>query len=274
MKSRLITLLTFFASITAPAQEVNGSDPIDFADAKVKEICVANWDTNGDGELSYDEAAAVTELGEVFRESKITSFNELRYFTGLTSIGDEAFYNCYMTSITIPENVNSIGNDAFYGCDNITSITVVANNPVYDSRNDCNAIIETASNTLIVGFRNTEIPESVTSIGQKAFYYRYLTSITIPSSVTNIGYRAFSGCSHLTSITVAANNPVYDSRNDCNAIIETASNTLIAGCMNTTIPESVTIIGGGAFQYCTQLKSITIPESVTTIGGGAFASCI
>lgn len=91
---------------------------IQFADAKVKALCVANWDSNGNGELSEAEAAAVTSLGEVFKgNAEITSFNELQYFTGLTSIDEEAFYDCEgLTSITIPESVKSIGRDAFYNC--------------------------------------------------------------------------------------------------------------------------------------------------------------
>ena len=95
-----------------------GTEAIVFADANVKEICVNNWDINGDGELNLWEAAAVTELGKVFNRNKeITSFNELQYFTGLTSIGDNAFSVCSsLTSITIPNSVTSIGEQAFSTC--------------------------------------------------------------------------------------------------------------------------------------------------------------
>ena len=91
---------------------------ISFADAKVKALCVANWDTNNDGELDEAEAAAVTDLGTVFKgNTEITSFNELQYFTGLTNIEDYAFQSCYnLTSITIPNSVKSIGLSAFFGC--------------------------------------------------------------------------------------------------------------------------------------------------------------
>ena len=123
------------------------------------------------------------------------------------------------------------------------------------------------------GCKNTTIPSSVTGIGWHAFEdCSSLTNITIPSSVTEIGY-AFSGCSNLSSITVDEKNTVYDSRNNCNAIIETKSNTLVCGCKNTTIPESVTEIGGYAFCGCSSLTSITIPFSVTEIGGAAFCGC-
>jgi len=101
---------------------------IDFADANVKTICVANWDTDNDGELSEGEAATVTDIGRTFKGNKqISSFDELQYFTGLTSIEDNAFRGCTgLTSIIIPENVTSIGGDAFSGCKNLSSITIPA----------------------------------------------------------------------------------------------------------------------------------------------------
>ena len=107
---------------------------------------------------------------------------------------------------------------------------------------------------------------SVTSIGNKAFYgCSSLTNIEIPNHVTFIGDRAFSGCPSLISIIVESGNTIYDSRNDCNAIIETATNTLIAACQNTVIPNSLTTIGGSAFAGCSSLTSIEIPNSVTSI---------
>lgn len=95
----------------------------------------------------------------------------------------------------------------------------------------------------------------------------------VPSSVEVIGKSVFDGCSNLNLIKVDAQNLVYDSRDDCNAIIETSTNTLILGCINTKIPETVTIIGNNAFINCEKLESIEIPHSVTSIEDFAFSHC-
>ena len=240
---------------------------------------------------------SVTTIGEFafYGCSKITS---VTIPNSVTSIGNNAFYNCSgLTSVTIPNSVTFISEIAFGGCSGLTSVTVDKNNGTYDSRDNCNAIIHTSTNKLIVGCNNTIIPNSVTSIGDNAFlvcsgltsvtipnsvtsigkYAFYncsgLTSVTIPNSVTSIGYGAFGGCSGLTSVTVDKNNGTYDSRDNCNAIIETSTNKLIVGCKNTTIPNSVTSIGDRAFEGCSGLTSVTIGNSVTSIGDYAFTDC-
>ena len=206
----------------------------------------------------------------------------------VTSIGYRAFYNCSgMTSVTVPNSVTSIGEYAFYGCSGLTSVTlgnsvtsigwgafsfcsgltsmkVESGNPKYDSRDGCNAIIGTASNTLIVGCKNTIIPYSVTSIGDLAFYgCSGMTSVTIPNSVTFICLGSFSGCSGLTSVTIP-NSVTYIGEyafSDC------------SGLTSVTIPNSVTSIGSGAFYGCSGLTRVEFPNSVTFIGGEAFYDC-
>ena len=167
-------------------------------------------------------------------------FKDLAY--RVMSIGERAFDSCNkLTSITIPDSVTSIGDLAFSCCSSLTSVV---------------------------------IPDGVTSIGDWAFEgCKPLTSIIIPDSVTSIGENAFVGCGSLASIVVAGGNTVYDSRENCNAIIETATNTLIRGCQTSLIPNSVESIGMGAFSGCTSLTSITIPDSVTSIGAEAFRHC-
>ena len=185
---------------------------------------------------------------------------------GITTLSSGyIFYSCsYLTNITIPTSVTSIGAYAFAYCGRLTEITIP------------NSVTSISGGAFAYCRRLTEItiPNSVTSISGGAFNNcDSLTSITIPASVTSIGTNPFEYCSNLVEIIVEDGNPVYDSRDNCNAIIKTASNSLISGCKGTTIPTSVTSIGQYAFNGCKGLTSITIPNSVTSISGGAFNYC-
>ena len=156
----------------------------------------------------------------------------------------------------------------------LEKITVESGNSCYDSRDNCNSIIDTETNTLIVGCKNSVIPNSVTSIGDCAFYgCSGLTELTLPNSVKSIGESAFCGCSGLEKITVESGNSRYDSRDNCNSIIDKKTNTLIAGCKNSVIPNSVARIDGLAFCGCSGLTELTLPNSVKSIGRYAFQGC-
>ena len=194
---------------------------------------------------------------------------------GLVTIGQDAFEYTGLTSIEIPASVENIGSN-LYGknicaqCPSLERIVVREGNARYDSRNNCNAIIETATNTLICGCKNTTIINGIEAIGNNSFKGCVgLTSLNIPASVENITW-AFGDTPALVSIIVDSNNPIYDSRNDCNAIICTANDSLILGCVNTTIPNDIKVIGNSAFSGCSELTSIEIPQEVKKIYQGAF----
>ena len=183
----------------------------------------------------------------------------------VTSIGMYAFLECdSLTSIVIPNSITSIRKGAFESCRNLTSITIP------DSVTSIGEKAFEFCSSLI----SIVIPDGVTSIGGRAFSgCSSLSSIVIPKSIKSISDDAFVGCSSLTSIVVVDGNTVYDSREKCNAIIETGTNTLIRGCQISIIPNGITSIGKNAFGICNTLISIIIPDGVTSIEAEAFRYC-
>lgn len=181
------------------------------------------------------------------------------------SIGESAFLYCKsLTSITIPDSVTSIERSVFENCEKFTSIIIPDNVKS----------IGMLAFSCCFSLASVVIPDGVRSIGYRSFEScSSLKSIVIPDYVTVIEKEAFVGCTELTSIIVAEGNPIYDSRMNCNAIIETATNTLIRGCSQTIIPESITGIGDAAFEGCELLTSIIIPDGVECIGAEAFRFC-
>lgn len=207
---------------------------------------------------------AVTSIGEMaFFESY--GLTAVTIPTSVKTIGDKAFSSCKaLTSITIPNSVMKIGEGAFSGCDGLTGITipgsvqdigmgafsacnaltsivVAKDNENYDSRGGCNAIILSANNMLVAGCKSTMIPNTVTGIGNCAFYgLQSLTSIAIPDSIKTIGDNAFAFCYGLSTVT---------------------------------IPNSVISVGRGAFMLCTGLNDINIEGYHTSIMSRAFDGC-
>lgn len=185
--------------------------------------------------------------------------------SNVTSIGTRAFYKLAdLMSVTIPDGVKTIGDEAFRHCTGLTEITLPSHL----------TSVGTAAFGECSNISSLTIPDSMTRIDIWAFINcSKITSLVIPKSVNYIGYGAFAGCDHLESIVVDEANTKFNSADGCNAIIQTNNNTLIAGCKNTVIPNTITTIGQWAFKYCHTLTEITIPENVTKIESMAFQEC-
>ncbi|MBO4597988.1 MAG: leucine-rich repeat domain-containing protein [Bacteroidaceae bacterium] len=192
---------------------------------------------------------------------------------GVKKINDKAFAESSLRGIELPSTLEKFNASAFARCRGLEIIRIAPNNVHFDSRDKCNAIIETKDNRLILGCKATVIPNSVTKIKSFAFEDRGLQSIEIPASVTKLENLAFAGCDDLESISVDSRNTVFDSRDNCNAVINTKANSLVVRCKNTVIPLSVSEIGFGAYYKCQSLTSIDLPEHITVINNSAFEGC-
>ncbi len=226
-----------------------------------------------DGQMSFSGTlvipSGVKSIGQAaFQNCANILLLEIEENSQLETIGDYAFTQCYSLGgdLLIPNTVTNIGDYAF----NNTSI----NSLNFEENSELNYIGSSAFQYCYNLSGDLLIPNTVTSIGNYAFYFcSGLTSIEIPASLAYFGQDAITGCSNITSIIVEEGNSVYDSRNNCNAIIETGTNTLVAGCKETVIPNTVTSIGFAAFSGCLNLTSIEIPSSVSYIDSFGFYQC-
>lgn len=250
------------------------------------------------------------DLGDlVFKDCK--SLDSLSIPCGVTRIPDELFYHCFqLRECNIPESVIEIGDGAFTCCKNLNYIRIPDSVTHIGSRAffDCSNLMEITIPRFVTEIRegtfrgcfslykvsfpeslikiedeafmncsniiDVVFPNTVNSIGQNAFWgCSRIKRIVIPSSVTEIGNRVFANCKRLVSIVVSQENPIYDSRNGCNAVVRSNSSTLVQGCNHTVLDKTIETIGQYAFHGCNRISSIVIPDSVSVIEAEAFSNC-
>ena len=212
---------------------VEPSEIIVFEDTVAKNACVVKFDVNGDGELSYKEAAAVKDISDLFvNYTSITSFDELAYFTSVTSLPDRLFEGCQnLRSVKLHSNISSCGQYCFAGCISLTEI---------------------------------KLPQNLNSIGIGCFSgCSNLTSIIIPAGVCELSDHSFSACSSLSSIIISEGLQS----------IGNYSLSGCVNLVDLYLPDTITSLGDYSFNSCTSLESIELPTSVLELGTGCFANC-
>ncbi len=253
------------------------STNITFADAAIKAICVTNWDTNKDGELSIQEAAAVKSLGTVFYEKQgISSFNELQYFTGLTIIEEEAFRECSLKSVSIPKSVKTIGEKAFMQCPNLSEVKIPEGVTWIDEEAFANCAL-----TSIV------LPESLVRLGEQALENNPLISITLPRNLAYLGNSdedelydgVFDFCYSMKEVNVDESNKTYAS---IDGVLTTKDMKFLLFYPyekgnDYEVPEGIEQIHFKAFNEC-KITTVTLPSTLKSFiteekSNVAFGSC-
>ena len=277
-------------SIVQRSPETTGN--IVFLDATVKTACVSRYDKDGDGELSYDEAAVVTDVKDLFKDiaAKVKSFDEFQYFISVTEIPEEFLLDArLLESIILPESLKKIGNYAFQNCVALKEIVIpegVEGSDYYDASwfKGCENLTKVVlPSTLKIlpthGFENcsslrtVNIPEGVKQIPISCFSNcSSLQSIELPSTLIYIRSDGFSGCSSLKSITL----PEGFTFEDIDHHDAYSSSNAFANCTSLetfSMPKSLKRLPRYCFRGCASLKTIAVPEGVTYIGDYCFEGC-
>ena len=267
----------------------------------------ATWTLDENGVLTITGTGAIKEyafsysslsIKEVVIEKEITEIGSRAFQNceqiqtvtlpeSLTTLEEGTFFGCSgLKKITIPKNCETIGYQAFYCCSGLEEISVADGNPVFDSRQDCKALIDSKSNTLLLGGKNSVVPDGIMEIARYAFAYTGITEITIPDSVIRIDEYAFCACKQLKSVVLPQNITSIEKSTfwECSSLetvklpegLKTIENGAFSGCSNlqaVTIPDAVDSIGNVAFSDCKSLTEIVIPKDVTQIPYRCFDGC-
>lgn len=259
-----------------PEEPVIPSDIIKFVDNEVKKICVSNWDTNKDGELSYEEAAAVKKLNDAFKNTGIHYFEEFQYFTGLYKVEDYAFFTCRnLANIKLPKTIEIIGKSAFGDCGQLSKIEFPS------------SLVELGESCFYdTGLLDVKFPEKLQVIPSSAFLSTNIYNLTIPGNIKVIETHAFDNCDVLRYVKLGqgVNDIKASAFSGCNNLTSiifpesllSIGDHAFAGCgfkKITNLPYNLSYIGQGAFRICQNLTEIIIPDNVVSIGDRLFEDC-